>query len=80
MLRFTTPSFVQVVWPESGAAQSRPIAWDPMAVDAETTREGVGSASAASRSPNNQLCMLLGAGAVGALALAVGAAWLYTGL
>ena len=76
---FTTPVFVQVVWPESGVAQPQPVAWDPVAMDAETTREGIESASTASRSSSDQLCMLLGAGAVGALALAVGAAWLYMG-
>ncbi|CAK0734352.1 hypothetical protein CVIRNUC_000419 [Coccomyxa viridis] len=69
----------QVVWPESAAAQPRPIVWDPMAVDAEITGEGVESASTALRKSNDQLCMLLGAGAVGMLALAVGAAWLYSG-
>ena len=71
---------MQVVWPGSAVAQPHPVAWDPMAVDAETTREGTEKISAASRSSNDQLCMLLGAGAVGVLALAVGVAWLYTGL
>ena len=70
---------MQVLWPESVAAQQHPISWDPMAVDPETTGEGVESASAALRSSNDQLCMLLGAGAVGMLALGVGAAWLYSG-
>lgn len=70
---------MQVVWPESADAHRKPTAWNPMAMDAETTGKGIENASASSGSSNDQLCMLLGAGAVGLLSLVVGAAWLYTG-
>ena len=69
---------MQVAWPESKLAQQNPSAWNLMAVDAETTK-GVENLPPAWRTANDQLCMLLGAGAVGILALAVSAAWLYTG-
>ena len=71
---------IQVEWPEQAASQQPLGSWDPLAVQAKPAEKLAEASQKAGPAPlSDPICVLMGVGGAAALALAIGAAWLYMG-
>jgi hypothetical protein len=68
---------LQVEWPEQAVSQQHPGSWDPLASQARPAEKHLEMPQKSST--NDHICLMLGLGTAGALAVAVAFAWLYIG-